>query len=49
MARLHNDANVLCFGARIVGLGVVESILEAWLETDFEGGRHERRVKKIDI
>ena len=49
MARLHNDANVLCFGARIVGLGVVESILEAWLETEFEGGRHERRVKKIDI
>ena len=49
MARRHNDANVLCFGARIVGLGVIESILEAWLSTEFEGGRHERRVKKIDI
>jgi ribose 5-phosphate isomerase B len=49
MARLHNDANILCFGARIVGLGVVESILDAWLETEFEGGRHQRRVEKIDI
>jgi ribose 5-phosphate isomerase B len=49
MARRHNDANILCFGARIVGLGVIESILEGWLTNEFEGGRHERRVKKIDI
>jgi ribose 5-phosphate isomerase B len=49
MARRHNDANILCFGARIVGKGVIESILEAWLTHEFEGGRHERRVKKIDI
>jgi ribose 5-phosphate isomerase B len=49
MARRHNDANILCFGARIVGLGEIESILEAWLTHEFEGGRHERRVKKIDI
>ncbi|NPA88057.1 ribose 5-phosphate isomerase B [Caminibacter pacificus] len=49
MARRHNDANILCFGARIVGLGVIESILEAWLTHDFEGGRHLRRVEKIDI
>ena len=49
MARRHNDANILCFGARIVGLGEVESILEAWLTHEFEGGRHERRIKKIDI
>ena len=49
MARAHNDANVLCFGERVVGLGVVESILKAWCETDFEGGRHENRVKKIEI
>ena len=48
MARLHNNANILCFGERIVGIGVIESILEAWLETEFEGGRHERRVNKID-
>jgi ribose 5-phosphate isomerase B len=49
MARRHNDANILCFGARIVGLGEIESILEGWLNNEFEGGRHERRVKKIDI
>jgi ribose 5-phosphate isomerase B len=49
MARRHNDANILCFGARVVGKGEIESILEAWLNTEFEGGRHERRVKKIDL
>ena len=48
MARRHNDANILCFGARIVGLGEIESILEAWLTHEFEGGRHQRRVEKID-
>jgi len=49
MARRHNDANILCFGARIVGLGEIESILEGWLNSEFEGGRHKRRVEKIDI
>lgn len=49
MARAHNDANVLCFGQRIVGLGVIESILEAWCNTSFEGGRHALRVQKIEI
>lgn len=49
MARAHNDANVLCFGQRIVGLGVVESMLEAWCKTPFEGGRHAERVKKIEV
>ena len=49
MARKHNDANILCFGARIVGLGVIESILDGWLDSKFEGGRHIERVKKIDI
>ncbi len=47
MARAHNDANVLCFGERVVGQGVIESIVEAWCTTKFEGGRHENRVKKI--
>ncbi len=49
MARAHNDANVLCFGERVVGLGVVESILEGWCKTEFEGGRHAQRVAKIEI
>ena len=49
MARAHNDANVLCFGERVVGLGVIESIIESWCNTSFEGGRHANRVKKIEI
>lgn len=48
MARAHNDANVLCIGSRVVGPGLALDILEAFLETAFEGGRHERRVEKID-
>ena len=48
MARAHNDANVLCFGERVVGIGVIESILKAWNSTDFEGGRHANRVAKIE-
>jgi ribose 5-phosphate isomerase B len=49
MARAHNDANILCLGERVVGLGEIESILEAWLNQPFEAGRHQKRVEKIDI
>lgn len=45
--RAHNDANVIAFGARIVGPGVAEDALLAFRDTPFEGGRHERRVAKI--
>lgn len=48
MSRLHNDANVLCFGARVVGPGVARQIVEAFVQTGFEGGRHGRRVAKIE-
>ncbi len=48
MARAHNDANVLCFGERVVGQGVAESIIDAWLAGTFEGGRHCGRVEKIE-
>jgi ribose 5-phosphate isomerase B len=48
VARGHNDANILCFGERIVGYGVAESILDAWLAGSFEGGRHCARVEKIE-
>jgi ribose 5-phosphate isomerase B len=48
MARRHNDANVLCLGARVVGLGLAESIVVAFLDNEFEGGRHEKRVAKIE-
>ncbi len=49
MARQHNDANVLCIGARVVGPGLAAEILKAFLGASFEGGRHERRVNKIDL
>ncbi|MDQ1264623.1 MAG: ribose 5-phosphate isomerase [Campylobacterota bacterium] len=48
VARGHNDANVLCFGERIVGKGVAESIIDAWCAGSFEGGRHIQRVAKIE-
>jgi len=48
MSRLHNDSNVLVLGGRVVGPGVAEDIVETWLETKFEGGRHTRRLKKIE-
>jgi ribose 5-phosphate isomerase B len=47
MSRAHNDANVLCLGQRVVGAGLARSILEAFLHTPFEGGRHQRRLDKI--
>jgi len=48
MARLHNDANVLCLGARVVGAGLAEEILRAFVQTPFEAGRHRTRIAKID-
>jgi ribose 5-phosphate isomerase B len=45
--RSHNDANVLCLGQRVVGAGLARSILDVFLSTAFEGGRHGQRVKKI--
>jgi ribose 5-phosphate isomerase B len=47
MARAHNDANVLCIGERVLGLGLGGAIVKAFLEATFEGGRHERRVQKM--
>ena len=48
MSRAHNDANVLCLGERVIGLGLALSILDAWIGTDFEGGRHQRRLDIFD-
>jgi ribose 5-phosphate isomerase B len=47
MARAHNDANVLSMGARVVGSGLAEEILDTFLTTDFEGGRHAHRVAQL--
>ncbi len=45
MSREHNNANVLCMGARVIGVGVALQIVKAWLETDFAGGRHLHRIE----
>ena len=47
MTRRHNDANVLAMGAQIIGGNLAERILDVFLSTEFEGGRHQRRVDKI--
>jgi ribose 5-phosphate isomerase B len=47
MSRQHNDANVLSLGARIVAPALADEIVELWLTTGFEGGRHERRIREI--
>jgi len=47
MARAHNDANILCFGERVSGPGVIESMIDVFTTTEFEGGRHTGRVEKI--
>lgn len=48
LSRAHNDANVLCLGARVIGVEVATDCVQAFLETPFEGGRHQRRVDKLD-
>ena len=45
--RLHNDANVLCMGGRVIGSGLACEITDVFLNTEFEGGRHQRRVDQI--
>ncbi|MEM1184558.1 MAG: ribose 5-phosphate isomerase B [Planctomycetota bacterium] len=47
LSRSHNDANVLCVSADLLGERKIDEIVDIWLRTDFEGGRHERRVSKI--
>lgn len=48
MSRAHNDANVLCLGERVIGVGTAEGIVKAYLETEFEGDRHKRRIDLIE-
>ncbi len=48
MSRLHNDANILVMGERVIGRGVAREIVQTWLETEFEGGRHQGRLEKIE-
>ena len=48
LCRQHNDSNVLIMGGRVVGKGLASEIVQTWLQTPFEGGRHSRRLDKID-
>ena len=47
MTRMHNDSNILCLGERITGVGLALDIVDIWLNTDFEGGRHKKRIDMI--
>jgi ribose 5-phosphate isomerase B len=48
MSRLHNDANLLVMGGRIVGPGLAQEIVNVWLSTPFEGGRHQERLNQLE-
>lgn len=48
MSRLHNDANILALGGRVIGVDLAKEIVDTWLAYEFEGGRHKRRIDKIE-
>jgi ribose 5-phosphate isomerase B len=48
MSRRHNNANILVMGGRVIGPELAKEIVRAWIETPFEGGRHQKRIDKID-
>ena len=47
MTRMHNNSNILCFGARVVGLGLATDMVDLFLDTEFEGERHNQRIAKM--
>ena len=49
LSRMHNNTNVLTFGARVVGTEMAKMIVDEWLDNTYEGGRHERRIEKIPV
>ena len=48
MSRRHNDANILVLGGRVIGEGLALAVVQKWLETPFDGGRHQKRLEKFD-
>ena len=48
LSREHNDSNVLVLAGRVIGIGLAQEIVRTWLNTPFEGGRHQRRLDKIE-
>lgn len=49
MTRMHNDSNILCLGERITGAGLALDIVDIWLNTEFEGGRHKNRINMLEL
>lgn len=49
LSRAHNDANLLCMGGRVIGVGIALEMVELFLKTPFEGGRHQRRIDLIEV
>lgn len=49
MTRMHNNSNVLCLGARVLGIGLVKELVDVWLETDYIGSYHEKRIQMLDL
>lgn len=47
LSRMHNDTNVLTFGARVIGIEMAKMIVDEWLDNQYEGGRHQRRVDQL--
>ena len=48
LSRQHNNTNILAFGARVIGIELAKLIVKSWLDAEFEGGRHENRVRMLD-
>lgn len=48
MTRMHNDSNILCLGERVTGVGLALDIVDIWLKSEFEGGRHQKRIDLIE-
>lgn len=48
MTRKHNNSNILCMGERVLGVGLALDIVDAWLDTEFEGGRHQTRIDMLE-
>ena len=48
LTRMHNNANVLCFGARVVGIGLALDLVDNFLDAEFEGGKHQRRIDMVN-
>ena len=47
LSKQHNNSNILCFGARVVGTGLAKMIVESWMDAEFQGGRHQVRIDMI--